>query len=119
MQTSAFLRPLPPLVGKRLQLGTPSPPKNCGHPLLTAPYIIFLKKNTLSYHSSTKNIINPLCLATHRALNCKAKIFCLLCLRSLKKCLIKDYNSILSCLLESHNFHQSYRKVGSTTKGEI
>ena len=25
MQTSAFLRPLPPKVGKRLQLGTPSP----------------------------------------------------------------------------------------------
>ena len=37
MQTSAFLRPLPPRVGKRLQLGTPSPPKNCGRPLWTAP----------------------------------------------------------------------------------
>ena len=36
MQTSAFLRPLPPQVGKRLQLGTPSPPKNCGRPLWTA-----------------------------------------------------------------------------------
>ena len=37
MQTSAFLRPLPPHVCKRLQLGTPSPPKNCGRPLWTAP----------------------------------------------------------------------------------
>ena len=37
VQTSALLRPLPPQVGKRLQLGTPSPPKNCGRPLWTAP----------------------------------------------------------------------------------
>ena len=37
MQTSAFLRPLPPHVCKCLQLGTPSPPKNCGRPLWTAP----------------------------------------------------------------------------------
>ena len=37
MQTSAFLRPLPPHVCKCLQLGTPSPPKNCGRSLWTAP----------------------------------------------------------------------------------
>ena len=29
--------PPPPHVCKRLQLGTPSPPKNCGRPLWTAP----------------------------------------------------------------------------------
>ena len=29
--------PPPPRVGKRLQLGTPYPPKNCGRPLWTAP----------------------------------------------------------------------------------
>ena len=30
--------PPPPNVCKRLQLGTPSPPKSCGRPLWTAPY---------------------------------------------------------------------------------
>ena len=41
MQTSAFLRPLPPHVCKCLQLDTPSPPKKCGRPLWTAPYANF------------------------------------------------------------------------------
>ena len=58
MQTSAFLRPLPPRVGKRLQLGTPSPPKNCGHPLWTAPLYnrtcpYFLKKIFVNFLTST------------------------------------------------------------------
>ena len=42
MQTSEFLRPLPPYVCKCLKLGTPSPPKNCGHPLWTAPKLALL-----------------------------------------------------------------------------
>ena len=51
MQTSAFLRPLPPHVCKCLQLGTPSPPKNCGRPLWTAPNLI------LKQHSSSNALV--------------------------------------------------------------
>lgn len=57
-------------------------------------------------------------LATHRALNCKAKILCLLCLRPLKW-LPKDCNSISSSLPESRNFHQYYRKVASTSPSRL
>ena len=46
MQTSAFLRPLPPSSQQTSAIGYPLPSKNCGRPLWTPPYIIYIDRRT-------------------------------------------------------------------------